>query len=97
MGGGVYSGDAGVQDWEKHLAELLGCLALSIIGGVEPTTWNDSFHIENNTAGFLRCIHRECAPWKKVTGRMVIYGFICCIFSRGCKRLCRLGQRPQLT
>ena len=34
MGGGVYSGDAGAQDWEKHLAELLGCLALSIIGGV---------------------------------------------------------------
>lgn len=34
MGGGVYSGDAGAQDWGKHLAELLGCLALSIIGGV---------------------------------------------------------------
>ena len=27
---------------------------------------------------------------------MVIYGFICCIFSCGCKRLCRSGQRPQL-
>ncbi len=35
MGGGVYSGDAGAQDWEKHLAELLGCLALAVIGGVE--------------------------------------------------------------
>ena len=35
MGGGVYSGDAGAQDWGKYLAELLGCLALSIIGGVE--------------------------------------------------------------
>ena len=35
MGGGFSSGDAGAQDWEKHLAELLGGLALSIIGGVE--------------------------------------------------------------
>lgn len=35
MGGGVYSGDAGAQDWEKHLAELLGGLALPPIGGVE--------------------------------------------------------------
>ena len=34
MGGGVYSGDAGAQDWGKYLAELLGGLALSIIGGV---------------------------------------------------------------
>lgn len=34
MGGGVYSGDAGAQDWEKHLAELLGGLALPPIGGV---------------------------------------------------------------
>ena len=63
----------------------------------KPTTWNDSFHIENNTAGFLQCIHRKCAPWFHSTGRMVIYGFICCIFSCGCKRLCRSGQRPQLT
>ena len=94
MGGGVYSGDAGAQDWEKHLAELLGCLALSIIGGVEPTTWNDSFHIENNTAGFLRCIHKECALWFYSTGRR-LYGFICCIFSCGCKGRCRSGQYLQ--
>ena len=34
MGGGVYSGDAGAQDWGRHLAELLGGLALAVIGGV---------------------------------------------------------------
>lgn len=68
---------------------------------VEPNTRctvavvDDSFHIENNTAGSLRCIHKECAPCFPSTGRMVIYGFICCIFSCGCKRLCRSGQRPQ--
>ncbi len=38
-------------------------------------------------------MHRECAPWLSSTGRIVIYGFICCIFSYVCKRLCRLGQR----
>ena len=39
-------------------------------------TWNDSFHIENNTAGFLRCIHRKCAPWLPSTGRMVIWIYL---------------------
>ena len=42
----------------------------------KPTTWNDSFHIENNTAGFLWCIHKECAPWFPSTGRMVIWIYL---------------------
>lgn len=39
-------------------------------------------YIENAPRGFLP------------QGAWLLYGFICCIFSCGCKRLCRSGQRP---
>ena len=31
-----------------------------------------AFTSKTNTAGFLRCIHKECAPWFPPTGRMAI-------------------------
>ena len=38
----------------------------------KPATESDSFHAENNTAGFLRYIHKECALWFCSTGRIVM-------------------------
>ena len=57
-------------------------------------------HIESRAewyrdAGYDEAAVQKNAPWFHSTGRMVIYGFICCIFSCGCKRLCRSGLRQQ--
>ena len=68
---------------------------------VEPNTRctvavvDDSFHIENNTAGSLRCIHKECAPCFPSRGAW-IYMDLSAVFSLAAVNGCAgQGRRPQ--